>query len=49
MTGLFAGFILWAVLLLLAFLTRSGWKIWLIYLSLTVLFSLPYFLLNPQQ
>lgn len=48
MTGIFAGFILWAVLLVLAFLTRSGWKIWLIYLSLILLFSLPYFLLTPQ-
>lgn len=48
MTGLFSGFILWAVLLLLAFLTRSGWKIWLVYLALTLLFSLPY-LLDPPQ
>lgn len=48
MTGLFAGFILWAVLLLFAFLTKSGWKIWLIYLALTALFSLPY-LLDPPK
>lgn len=48
MTGLFSGFIIWAILLLLAFLTRSGWKIWLVYLSLTLLFSLPYLLHPPQ-
>lgn len=48
MTGLFSGFILWAVLLLFAFLSRSGWKIWLVYLALTLLFSLPYFLYPPQ-
>lgn len=48
MTGVFTGYILWAVLLLLAFLTKSGWKIWLIYIALTLLFSLPY-LLNPPQ
>ncbi|QEC51839.1 hypothetical protein EDD80_102408 [Anseongella ginsenosidimutans] len=48
MTGLFSGFIIWAILLLLAFLTKSGWKIWLVYLSLTLLFSLPYLLHSPQ-
>lgn len=32
------GFILWAVLLLVAFLSRSGWLIWGIYLLLIALF-----------
>ncbi|SEL26203.1 hypothetical protein [Parapedobacter koreensis] len=43
-TGTVLGYVLWAVLLLLAFLAKSGWKIWLIYLSLAVLFALPYLL-----
>lgn len=47
-TGLFSGFIVWALLLLFAFLTRSGWKVWLVYIVLTLLFSLPY-LLNPAH
>ncbi|HEY9561094.1 MAG TPA: hypothetical protein VIR29_09950 [Anseongella sp.] len=47
MTALVAGSILWAVLMALAFLTKSGWKIWLVYLSLTLLFSLPYLLHLP--
>ena len=42
--GMVFGYILWAILLLLAFLAKSGWKIWLIYISLIVLFALPYYL-----
>lgn len=34
----FGGFILWAVLLILAFLAKSGWKVWGIYLMLSGLF-----------
>lgn len=48
MSGLFSGFIIWALLLLFAFLSRSGWKIWLIYLCLTGLFSIPYLIHPPQ-
>lgn len=36
----FGGFILWSVLLILAFLSKSGFKILGIYLLLTALFSL---------
>tara|TARA_R110002167_G_scaffold360062_2_gene577427 strand:- start:1557 stop:1847 length:291 start_codon:yes stop_codon:yes gene_type:complete len=32
----FAGFILWAVLMVLAFLSKNGWKIWGSYLLITV-------------
>lgn len=39
MTLLFGGFILWAALLVLAFLAKNGWKIWGIYLLFTLLFS----------
>ncbi|WP_028296572.1 hypothetical protein [Olivibacter sitiensis] len=41
-TAMILGYILWAVLLLLAFLAKSGWKIWGVYLLLMLLFSLPY-------
>lgn len=43
-TTAFTGVILWAVLLLLAFLSKSVWKIWLAYIVLTLLFSLPFFI-----
>ncbi|MEH6679109.1 MAG: hypothetical protein V7724_01110 [Sediminicola sp.] len=39
-TTAFTGFILWAVLMMLAFLARNGWKIWGLYLLLTLVFSL---------
>lgn len=35
-TAFITGYILWAVLLLLAFLSKNGWKIWGIYLALSV-------------
>lgn len=38
------GYILWATLLLLAFLAKNGWKIWIIYLLLATLFYLPFLL-----
>lgn len=36
----FGGFMLWAALLVVAFLGRNGWKTWGIYLLLTLVFSL---------
>jgi len=41
-TSFFTGYILWAILLLLAFLAKNVWKVWAAYIVLTVLFSLPY-------
>lgn len=41
-TATFTGYILWAVLLMLAFLAKNGWKVWAIYSALTLLFALPY-------
>ena len=38
------GYILWATLLLFAFLAKSAWKIWIIYLLLATLFYLPFLL-----
>lgn len=43
-TAAFTGYILWAVLLLLAFLAKNGWKVWLYYILLTAVFALPYLL-----
>lgn len=34
----FGGFILWAVLLIFAFLSKNGWKIWAAYLLLSLFF-----------
>ena len=39
MTMAFSGFILWVVLMVLAFLAKSGLKIWGIYILLTLVFS----------
>ncbi|WP_398454607.1 hypothetical protein AB3466_22390 [Sphingobacterium thalpophilum] len=45
-TAGFTGYLLWAMLLLFAFLSKNGWKIWGIYLLLAAVFFLPYFLKN---
>jgi zinc transporter ZupT len=41
-TSAFTGYILWAILLLLAFLANNGWKIWGLYILLALLFASPY-------
>lgn len=38
-TSTFSAFILWAVLMVLAFLGKNGWKIWGIYLAVSLLFG----------
>ena len=40
MTMAFSGFILWVALMVVAFLAKSGWKIWGVYILLTLVFSL---------
>ncbi|MEL1241176.1 hypothetical protein [Flavobacterium flavipallidum] len=37
-TMAFSAFILWVALMILAFLAKNGWKIWLVYLTLSLLF-----------
>lgn len=37
-TMAYSGFILWVALMVIAFLAKSGWKIWGIYILLTLLF-----------
>lgn len=41
-TSFITGYILWAVLLLVAFVARNVWKVWAAYIALTILFSLPF-------
>ncbi|RZK57665.1 MAG: hypothetical protein EOO87_02255 [Pedobacter sp.] len=41
-TSFITGYILWAILLLLAFLSNNIWKIFTIYLVLTLIFSALY-------
>lgn len=41
-TAAFTGYILWAVLLLLALLSKNGWKVWIYYIVLTAVFASPY-------
>ena len=38
-TMIFSGFILWVTLMVVAFLAKNGWRIWLIYLTLSLLFA----------
>lgn len=37
-TSTFTGFIVWAVLMVLAFLAKSGWRVWLLYILLALIF-----------
>ncbi|WP_254562252.1 hypothetical protein [Dyadobacter diqingensis] len=39
LTATFSFFILWVTLMILAFLSRNGWKIWGIYLLSSLLFT----------
>ncbi len=38
MTSAFSAFILWAALIVVAFLAKSGWKIWGLYLFISIVF-----------
>lgn len=49
-TMAYTGFILWVALMIIAFLAKNGWKMWLLYMALTLVFSGLVFLgqtLNP--
>ncbi|MBT1704752.1 hypothetical protein [Chryseosolibacter indicus] len=35
-TSAFSSFILWVILMVLAFLPRNGWKVWLIYAGIAI-------------
>lgn len=50
-TMTFSGFLLWMLLMVLAFLGKNGWMVWLYYLLMTAGFSSILFLgqnFNPQ-
>lgn len=36
LSGSFSGFLLWVVLMVLAFVARNGWAVWAIYLLLSL-------------
>lgn len=40
-TAFISGYILWAFLLLWAFIGKNVWRVWLVYILLTILFALP--------
>ena len=44
MTLRFGGFVLWAVLMILAFLAKNGWRVWGLYLLISLFFYLLIFL-----
>ncbi|RNC83441.1 MAG: hypothetical protein ED556_12860 [Winogradskyella sp.] len=46
MTTAYTSFILWAALMILAFVAKNGWKIWGIYLLLIIVFALIIFKLK---
>lgn len=39
-TGTFTVFVLWALLMVLAFLSKNGWLVWATYLGLSTVFGL---------
>lgn len=39
LTSGFTFFLLWAVLMVLAFLSRNGWRVWGIYMVITLFFA----------
>lgn len=45
-TAYLLGYVLWAILLLYAFLVKNGWWIWLLYPGLTVIFYLIFHFLH---
>jgi len=41
-TSFITGYVLWAILLLVAFLTKNGWKIWGVYILIAFSFYIPF-------
>lgn len=44
-TAFFTGYLLWVLLLLWAFVAKNVWQVWLTYLGLVLLFTVPRLLL----
>lgn len=47
-TLVFGGFLIWVGLMIVAFIAKNGWKIWGLYLLLTLLFSAIIYLNQPS-
>ena len=47
-TLVYGGFLIWVSLMILAFIAKSGWKIWGVYLLLTLFFSAIVYLNQPS-
>ncbi|MBD1423784.1 hypothetical protein H8B21_19655 [Sphingobacterium chuzhouense] len=45
-TAYLSGYVLWAILLLYAFLVKNGWWIWVLYPALTTVFYLLFYFLH---
>ena len=43
-TSAYTSFILWAILMVFAFSSKNGWKVWGIYISLSIIFSILIFI-----
>ncbi|GAB3416391.1 hypothetical protein [Niabella aquatica] len=43
-TSAYTTFLLWAILMVIAFLAKSGWKVWGVYLLLIIIFAAIIFL-----
>lgn len=39
----FLSYLIWVVLMVIAFLAKSGWKIWAWYLLISIVFFIPFF------
>lgn len=48
-TLVYGGFLIWVSLMILAFIAKSGWKIWGFYLLLTLFFSAIVYLNQPTS
>lgn len=48
-TSTFTGFLLWMICFLLAFIGKNGWKVWILYLTLTIVFSSVIYLVKYQS
>ncbi|USD25849.1 hypothetical protein MJO53_02885 [Flagellimonas marinaquae] len=48
-TSTFTAFILWAILMVIAFLGKNGWKIWGIYLLISLVFFVIFYFGNQTN
>ncbi|WP_405562177.1 hypothetical protein [Polaribacter sp. Asnod6-C07] len=48
-TSIYTFFILWGVLLIIPYLFKNGWKVWVIYILISILFYTIYFFGKQQN